>query len=380
MLVDQMTRIVKLPDSVFIDASVETIIFEFRKGVISSNIDAIIYAKNDNISFVDNSINRSIDKSVWKNNSDCNYDIFSTISELKILSKIKKESKELSELADFCLGITPYDKYRGHSEDTIKSRLFHSNSKENENYKPLITGENITRFVVSNKISEYINYGDWLGAPRDSKFFNDERILIRQIVSGNPPRIYAGYTNESLYYTQIGFGVISKYLNTKYLLCILNSKLITFFHKYSFLDLEKELFQKILIANCKKLPIKDISLSAQQTFIETADNIIFLIKESNELSQKFQRSLERKFALTDLPKKLQDWYLLSYADFIKELAKKKIKLSLSEEAEWESYFTAEAKKALDLKSQIEKTDKEIDQMVYALYELTEDEIKIVEGS
>ena len=39
-----------------------------------------------------------------------------------------------------------------------------------------------------------------------------------------------------------------------------------------------------------------------------------------------------------------------------------------------------AKKALELKAQIEKTDKEIDQMVYALYELTEDEIKIVEAS
>ena len=44
------------------------------------------------------------------------------------------------------------------------------------------------------------------------------------------------------------------------------------------------------------------------------------------------------------------------------------------------YFTSEAKKALELKAQIDKTDKEIDQMVYALYELTEDEIKIVEAS
>jgi hypothetical protein len=90
-------------------------------------------------------------------------------------------------------------------------------------------------------------------------------------------------------------------------------------------------------------------------------------------------SLAGFYTLSELPKKLQDWYLLSYTDFIKELAKKKIKLSLSEEAEWETYFTSEAKKALDLKVQIEKTDKKIDQMVYALYELTEDEIKIVEG-
>ena len=36
-------------------------------------------------------------------------------------------------------------------------------------------------------------------------------------------------------------------------------------------------------------------------------------------------------------------------------------------------------KALELKAEIDKIDKEIDQMVYALYGLTEEEIKIVEG-
>jgi len=37
------------------------------------------------------------------------------------------------------------------------------------------------------------------------------------------------------------------------------------------------------------------------------------------------------------------------------------------------------KKALQLQSEIEKKDREIDRMVYELYELTEEEIKIVEG-
>lgn len=36
-------------------------------------------------------------------------------------------------------------------------------------------------------------------------------------------------------------------------------------------------------------------------------------------------------------------------------------------------------KALALKAEIDQTDKEIDQMVYELYGLTEEEIKIVEG-
>ncbi|QKJ61737.1 Eco57I restriction-modification methylase domain-containing protein [Flavobacterium sp. M31R6] len=99
---------------------------------------------------------------------------------------------------------------------------------------------------------------------------------------------------------------------------------------------------------------------------------------SREVVEKFQRTILRKFEITDLPKKLQDWYLLAYAEFIKELAKKKIKLSLSEEAEWEDYFNQESKKALDLKNQIDTTDKEIDKMVYELYGLSEEEILIIE--
>ena len=77
---------------------------------------------------------------------------------------------------------------------------------------------------------------------------------------------------------------------------------------------------------------------------------------------------------------MQDWYLLSFTDFVKELKKKKIKLSLQQEAAWEDYFLAEQQKATTLKQQIETIDKEIDAMVYELYGLTKEEIKIVEKS
>ena len=65
---------------------------------------------------------------------------------------------------------------------------------------------------------------------------------------------------------------------------------------------------------------------------------------------------------------------------IKELEKKKVKLSLSQKAEWEDYFLQESKKALELKTNIDTTDKEIDAMVYELYGLNEEEIEIVENS
>ena len=128
------------------------------------------------------------------------------------------------------------------------------------------------------------------------------------------------------------------------------------------------------------MPIINISLTNQQPFIEKADQMLSLNKELQELSAKFQRNLQREFSLETLSKKLQNWYELSFADFLKELAKAKLNLTLSQKAEWEDYFLAEQQKAISIKSQIDQTDKEIDQMVYELYGLTEEEIKIVENS
>lgn len=88
----------------------------------------------------------------------------------------------------------------------------------------------------------------------------------------------------------------------------------------------------------------------------------------------------REFNLTTLPGKLQNWHTLTYSEFLKELSKLKVSLTLPQKAEWESYFTKEQAAAQALTNQITATDKAIDQMVYQLYNLTEEEIKIVEGA
>jgi hypothetical protein len=79
-------------------------------------------------------------------------------------------------------------------------------------------------------------------------------------------------------------------------------------------------------------------------------------------------------------KKLESWYELTFADFLKELGKKKIKLSLSDEAEWEDYFLQEKQKSLTIKNEIDSRDKENDRIVYDMYRLSEEEIEIIEKS
>ena len=380
LIFSKITHIVKLPDNIFEEAKVETIIFEIKNSENKINVVNVIkYNKSEKIVSIDENKIIKIYKSDWDTEKK-HFNIYISKKEKEILNKIENENLKLEDIADFTLGITPYDKYRGHDKDTIKKRLFHSDTKIDSTYKPLITGENIQRYFIDNKIKEYIKYGEWLGAKREERFFNEPRILIRQIISGKPPRIYAGYTEESLYFTQIGFGIISKNegINNKYILVILNSLIMNFYHKYMYLDLEKDLFQKILIANCKKLPIKEISLEAQQPFIEKADKMLSLNKDLQEKVSSFQRLLTRKFELEKLSTKLQDWYLLEFSEFIKELKKLKIKLSLKEEMEWEEIFIEKKEEVEKVKNEIEITDKEIDRMVYELYGLSEEEIKIIE--
>ncbi|ESU27073.1 Type I restriction-modification system, DNA-methyltransferase subunit [Flavobacterium limnosediminis JC2902] len=167
-------------------------------------------------------------------------------------------------------------------------------------------------------------------------------------------------------------------VDEKYYLGILNSKVMWFFLKNTGTELGGGYF-RFKTNYLKPFPLPEISNNSQ-VMIDNVNSQLAKNKELQETSQKFQRTLQRKFELEDLPKKLQDWYLLSYAEFIKELAKKKIKLSLAQEAEWEDYFMRERKQALDLKAQIDATDKAIDAMVYELYGLTEEEILIVENS
>ena len=128
------------------------------------------------------------------------------------------------------------------------------------------------------------------------------------------------------------------------------------------------------------LPIKDVSDDVKAQYSKFAELLTIYNNDFQSQSLKFQRAIQRKFGLDDLPKKLQEWYLLNYTEFIKELNKRKVKLSLAQEAEWEDYFVEESNKVIELKATINMAEVAINRMIYNLYELNEKEIEIVEGS
>ncbi len=367
-----LNTIVNSDNDIFSDASVKTVVFIITK--LLSNYSDINFFKIINSEFV---FEKSIDqhffiKQDYLINEKINYNAFSIINKLN-------KNKKVNDFYEIKNGIK------------VRKELLYE-YKIDENYKPFILGKNISPFFNSfdNIFIDYKIENEKLytnQAFRNKKIFEQEKLITRQILG---KRIVATLDEVNFFTDQTTYVINTKGTKQtlKYLLCILNSKLIFYYFINTSSD-NKIVFPKVKRSQLLELPfIENIN---QQPFIEKADLMLLLNKELQELSQKFQRTLEREFfykglkplansPANPLPKKLQDWYVLSFAEFIKELENKKVKLSLSQKAEWEDYFLQESKKALVLKTQINTTDKDIDAMVYELYGLTVEEIKIVENS
>ncbi len=168
----------------------------------------------------------------------------------------------------------------------------------------------------------------------------------------------------------------------KFYLTLLNSSLMWFFIKNTGYELNGGYFTfKTAYLNPFPLP-KLKSLQDQDPFVQKADEILLLTKTLQETKQNFINDLE----LEKVSKKLQNFETLSFDEFSKELKKaKKLKLKDKLEErnfkdEWKALFEQDAKKAQELHVEIQKTDEEIDAMVFELYGLNDEEIAIVKAS
>ena len=349
----QIKQIINYKNIVFEDANVDvsTIILKKSK-YTDENVKILLSSKNENKIVLEKQQND------WLKDDE---KIFNLRKEFPINFS---NCISLKEIAKTYFGIQAFDK---------KSSI--SQKKENEKYLPMIDGANVFRYQFS-KYNQYFNFiDDNIKSGGDYKVYEKERIVIRQI--GKTPII--GYCEANILTSNTIYNIfsITDKFNLKYIFTLLNSKLLKKYWEYKYND-NKNLFPKIKGYQLDDLPLVNIPLEKQQPFIEKADKMLSLNRELQDLSQKFQRMLLRKFDLEKLSTKLQEWYLLDFSDFIKELKRLKVKLSLSQESEWEEYFLEEKSKAIAVDSEIKNTDKEIDSMVYKLYDLTDEEIKIIE--
>ena len=125
------------------------------------------------------------------------------------------------------------------------------------------------------------------------------------------------------------------------------------------------------------LPIKNIVLDKQKPFIEKAEIMLSLNRDIQEKSGSFLKNIQAKYNVSKITRKLEKWWELDFAEFLKET---KISIPLAEQEELMQYFETRRAEVRTIDAEIRKTDTEIDNMVFDLYGLTEEERAIVLGS
>ncbi|PIP27819.1 MAG: hypothetical protein COX29_04410 [Candidatus Moranbacteria bacterium CG23_combo_of_CG06-09_8_20_14_all_35_22] len=207
------------------------------------------------------------------------------------------------------------------------SKFILDNKKDDDSYK-LLRGKDVGRYNYKYAY-KWIWYKPELmmektgAGPRKPEYFQVPKILFREITGGG---IIASFDSDE-YFTNNKIHVLYsiKDYDLKFILALVNSKLINYWVKHAF----NNSFQ-VEINQLEKIPIPEINFS-DKTEKQKHDELAKLADKMLELNKNLQSSAENS-------------------------------------DKWNS-----------IKTEIEKTDKEIDWKVYELYGLTGEEIKIVEN-
>jgi type I restriction-modification system DNA methylase subunit len=367
---------------VFESATVDTLILTGQK-VKTANPETSFYSISKNCKTIEERLN-AINLRLWeyseqKDFSKGDEEIFISFSEE---FRLKGESI-LKDYLVFKKGMQPYEKGKGNPQQTremMNEKVYHSNIKKDETYFPLLGAKHIQRhFLVP--FSKYIKYGKNLAAPRNPEIFKGERILINRILSKN--KIDGVLLSETYINNTDVFNLIPKQNNSvsiKVLYALIVSKLCATYFKKANVNLNRNAFPKINVNTLESFPVPEILPEIQNQIELQIDSIITQTLEFQKSKSKFIELVKDNLAVNSISKKMDTFYESNFKIFLSELKKQKVTLSLADQSEWKDFFESSKLEINKLQSEIEKTDKEIDKMVYQLYGLTEDEIAIVENS
>ena len=357
----KVTKLVQLPPGVFADATVTTVLC-FYENITPTEDDFIEIETCVNQEFVSKGFKLSYKQVLQNPNTSFSFE--RTIE----LNKVK--TVPLGEIASFSLGIKTSD----------DKRFIFSERKDDDCYL-FLRGRNIKRWCKPEN-NEWLWYKPELicekpgGRPRIfENFVVDKKIVIQDMATEiNATLDYKKYLcNDKV---NIIFETDEKY-SMEFILALLNSRLINvWFKKIYTSGLEIKVNQLRTIP----IPVSDVSHEQIRVALSSlADKMLTLNADLQKLVQRFLKRVQENLNPAKISSTLENFYTLEFADFVKELAKQKVKLSLKQQDEWEEYFAEYETDCVALSEEIAATDNEINRLVYKLYDLTDEEIAIVEG-
>ena len=254
-------------------------------------------------------------------------------------------------------------------------------NEDKEGIKFIVSGTIDPYIILDQKIpymkrtymNPYIKCDENIVAKSKIEFWNKPKI----VVAGMTKKIEAIYEQEPLALGVGCYGIYDfKNFNPKFLLAILNSKFLTYYLNIEFKD--KHLSGGYLAINkstIEQLPL--VYTENQKELADLADIMIDLNAQFAKLTNNFWTLLKANYNVEKIPSALSEFYKLDFKEFLKI---SKIKVPLSEQGEVLEFFESFKAKCAELNSQLKATDERINTAVYKLYNLSDDEIKVVENS
>ncbi len=273
-IVEQNTilNIVHYHKNVFENAVVDTQVVIFKKQISENNLVSIHEYIN-----IDKPLITTVSQDKWKNLNGEPINIFIDENTQEIIDKIKQIGTPLSEICNVTIGMKPYQVGKGkpkQTKETVDNRIFDAEGKIDNEYRELLRGKDINKYITLWDGKRWIKYGDFLAEPRYSANFDlPEKIVIRQ----TSDRLIATLDTKK-FVCMNNLHIVNpkdKNYNLRYILAIINSRIIDFY--YETLNPEKgEALAEVKKENVEKLLIKLIEPVKQVPFMNLVDYLLFL--------------------------------------------------------------------------------------------------------
>jgi len=327
----RVSEVVALPSKVFAAAVVDTTLLFAEKALPvdsfhDTSVAVKIFSKGQTINALDQPV-RKFQASSKQWHQQKAFNLLSDEAEIKLIVSMEDKGVLLSEVAEMFYGIKVYQVGKGKPPQTrhiVDTKPFTYHLQEDDGFSPMFDGKHIGRYELFWNGDNWLRYGPWLAEPRQPEKYEGEKILIRKIVGRTLVATYVpttSYCNTLLSVLKLK---ADSGLEYPYILGLLNSTLLGWYFKKKFQISSDDTFPQILIR----------------------DILQFIVPK---------------------PQKAKHDKMVGLVERMLKLHKDKAGARLGQE------------KAV-LQQQIEATDAQIDRLVYDLYGLTEDEIKIVEAA
>jgi hypothetical protein len=184
-----------------------------------------------------------------------------------LIKKIENNTIPLGGIVTVKSGLKAYETGKGNpvqTDEMKNNRIYHSKKKEDKYYRPYLEGRDVKRYKIDWS-GLYLKYGDNLAAPRKPELFKGERILVRQIPSLPPYSINAVLTDKNFVNDINSMIIISPAeYSLKYILGIINSSLITYWFDITFDKLQRGIFPQFKVNELAQFPIPKLDLSKKR--------------------------------------------------------------------------------------------------------------------